>query len=44
MTLTWQLCKTYEEPRDHSRVIYLHEWDEKPFYWGKAHKEFLRGP
>ena len=43
MTLTWQLCKTYEEARDHSRVIYLHEWDDKPFYWGKAHNSFFGG-
>ena len=30
-------------PRDYSRVIYLHEWNGKPFYWGKAHNSFFGG-
>ena len=25
------------------RVIYLHEWDGKPFYWGKANNSFFGG-
>lgn len=43
MNITWTRCSTYEEARDFSRVIYLHEWHEKPFYWGKAHNSFFGG-
>ncbi len=43
MKITWVRCRTYEEARDHSRVIYLHEWHGKPFYWGKAHNSFFGG-
>lgn len=43
MKITWRRCRTYEEAKDHCRVIYLHEWDDKPFYWGKAHNSFFGG-
>jgi len=43
MKISWVKCKTYAEAKDYSRVIYLHEWDEKPFYWGKAHNSFFGG-
>lgn len=43
MKITWQLCLTYDEAKDRHRVIYLHEWDDKPFYWGKAHNSFFGG-
>lgn len=43
MQITWNNCKTYEDARDYSRIIYLHEWDNKPFYWGKAHNSFFGG-
>jgi len=36
-------CRSYDEARDYSRVIYLHEWDGNPFYWGKAHNSFFGG-
>lgn len=43
MTITWQRCKTYDEAKSQARVIYLHEWSGKPFYWGKAHTTFFGG-
>lgn len=43
MKITWISCKSYAEARDHSRVIYLHEWEGKPFYWGKAHNSHFGG-
>ncbi|MFI8222324.1 hypothetical protein [Pseudomonas sp. NPDC085632] len=43
MKITWQRYKTYEEAKNQCRVIYLHEWDDKPFYWGKAHNSFFGG-
>ena len=43
MKIKWIRCRTYEEARDYSRIIYLHEWNGKPFYWGKAHNSFFGG-
>jgi hypothetical protein len=43
MQIIWTLCSSYAEARDHSRIIYLHEWHEKPFYWGKAHESHFGG-
>ena len=43
MKITWVRCESYEAARDHSRIIYLHEWAGKPFYWGKAHNSFFGG-
>lgn len=43
MEIFWQQCNTYDEARNHSRIIYLHEWNEQPFYWGKAHNSFFGG-
>ncbi|KJV32785.1 hypothetical protein VI06_04985 [Aquitalea magnusonii] len=43
MKIEWKLCSTYDEAKDYSRIIYLHAWDDKPFYWGKAHNSFFGG-
>ena len=43
MKINWIRCRSYDEARDYSRVIYPHEWDGKPFYWGKAHTSFFGG-
>jgi len=43
MKITWVRCRTYDQARNQSRVIYLHEWHGKPFYWGKAHNSFFGG-
>lgn len=43
MKITWIRCATYDEARNYSRVIYLHEWNEKPFYWGKCKDSFFGG-
>jgi hypothetical protein len=43
MKITWTRCRSYDEARDFCRVIYLHEWGGKPFYWGKAKDSFFGG-
>lgn len=43
MTITWACHKTYKDACNFTGVIYLHEWDNKPFYWGKAHMSFFGG-
>lgn len=43
MQINWILCKSYDEAKNYSRVIYLHSWDDMPFYWGKAHNSFFGG-
>ena len=43
MQIHWTRCHTYDEARNASGIIYLHEWDDAPFYWGKAHKSFFGG-
>jgi hypothetical protein len=43
MKIEWILCTSYDEAKDYSRVIYLHAWNDKPFYWGKAHNSFFGG-
>lgn len=43
MKITWKRCRSYDEARDYSRVVYLHEWGGEPFYWGKAHNSFFGG-
>ena len=43
MKIKWTPCRSYEDARDYSRIIYLHEWHGKPFYWGKAHNSFFGG-
>jgi len=43
MKITWKRCLNYEEARDHTGIIYLHEWFDEPFYWGKAHKSYFGG-
>lgn len=36
MKITWEKCESYEEAKNNSGIIYLHEWSGKPFYWGKV--------
>lgn len=43
MKIKWKRCHSYEEARNYSRIIYLHEWEGRPFYWGKAHNSFFGG-
>ncbi len=43
MKITWVRRPSYEAARDYSRIIYLHEWEGKPFYWRKAHNSFFGG-
>ncbi len=34
MKITWKRVSSYEEAKDFFEIIYLHEWDGHPFYWG----------
>lgn len=43
MKITWKRCLTYKDACNYTGVIYLHEWDNEPFYWGKAHNSFFGG-
>jgi hypothetical protein len=43
MKITWKHCRSYDEAKDFSRIIYLHQWNGEPFYWGKAHNSFFGG-
>ena len=43
MQIDWIQCATYESAKDHTGIIYLHEWNDKPFYWGKAERSFFGG-
>ena len=43
MILNWKKCPTYEQARNYRNIIYLHEWDGNPFYWGKAHTSYFGG-
>ena len=43
VTIKWVQCKTYDDAKDYSGVIYLHVWNDAPFYWGKAHKSHFGG-
>lgn len=36
-------CVSYERAKDFTGVVYLHEWDDTPFYWGKCDKSFFGG-
>jgi hypothetical protein len=41
--IDWIQCQNYDEAKNYSGVIYLHERDDKPFYWGKADNSFFGG-
>lgn len=43
MKIKWVLCSSYDDAKDYSRIIYLHVWNNEPFYWGKAHNSFFGG-
>lgn len=43
MKITWTYCKTYDDAKDYQGVVYLHEWDNEPFYWGVADKSKFGG-
>ena len=43
MQIHWKRCRTYDESKDFSKVIYLHEWNGKPFYWGVCDTSLFGG-
>ncbi|KVV21679.1 hypothetical protein WK80_23420 [Burkholderia multivorans] len=34
---------SYDDAKNYTRVIYLHEWDGKPFYWGMVNNSYFGG-
>jgi len=36
MEIRWVRCLNYENARQFEGIVYLHEWNGAPFYWGKA--------
>ena len=43
MKITWKRCSNYKDACNYTGIIYLHEWNKEPFYWGKAHNSFFGG-
>lgn len=43
MVIDWIRCASYAAAQNFSRVIYLHEWNDAPFYWGKSKNSFFGG-
>ncbi len=43
MEIEWIQCRTYDEAKDYTKIIYLHEWSDKPFYWGIVDKSKFGG-
>ncbi len=43
MEIKWKQCRTYDEAKDYTKIIYLHEWSDKPFYWGIVDKSKFGG-
>jgi hypothetical protein len=41
--IEWIQCQNYDEAKNYSGVIYVHQRDGKPFYWGKADNSFFGG-
>jgi hypothetical protein len=40
--IEWIQCVDYATAKNYSHVVYLHEWDDKPFYWGRLITAFWR--
>lgn len=36
----WKQYKSYRGAKGREVILYLHEWDGKPFYWGKTSVSF----
>jgi len=34
MEIHWKRCHSYDEAKSALGIVYLHEWNGKPFYWG----------
>jgi hypothetical protein len=43
MQIRWKRCRSYDEARSFCGVVYLHEWHDKPFYWGICDKSVFGG-
>ncbi|WP_071182565.1 hypothetical protein [Acidithiobacillus ferrivorans] len=41
--IRWTLCRSYDDARDFTGVLYLHERDGQPLFWGKADKSAFGG-
>jgi len=38
--IRWRRYRSYRGAKEREFVLYLHEWDGKPFYWGKTRVSF----
>jgi hypothetical protein len=43
MRIRWIQCKSYDEAKNFHDVVYLHEWNSKPFYWGICNNSVFGG-
>ena len=43
LRINWQRVNSYEEAKNFFAVVYLHEWDGQPFYWGKVEESVFGG-
>ena len=43
MQIKWMQCRSYDEAKSFCGVVYLHEWHDKPFYWGICDKSVFGG-
>ena len=41
--IRWTRCRTYDDAKDFRGVVYLHEWNGSPFYWGKCDESVFGG-
>lgn len=39
----WVKCRSYKEAQGFRGIVYVHSWNDKPFYWGKAEKSYFGG-
>lgn len=43
LKIHWTKCLSYDEAKNFHGVVYVHVWNQKPFYWGKAHHSIFGG-
>ena len=43
ITIEWTRCRRYDEAKNYHQVVYLHEWNGRPFYWGVCDKTVFGG-
>ena len=43
ITIKWTRCRRYKDAENYQQVVYLHEWNGQPFYWGLCGKTVFGG-